>query len=160
MQDTTQTSSTSDNATDHHTVAEVSPAAKRSCKSVCKYSTVHIKDGHGYQYFQDKASSGSFVTAFHNIVQEIKGYSSKKDFLEAKQECETNATVAKIASRDAEQPSCQSKEQSNLARNILESMNHHGTANIDTISAYVLTGTWYTKACIIIGFLNSNGKEH
>jgi hypothetical protein len=39
-------------------------------------------------------------------------------------------------------------------------MNHRGTANIDTIRAYILTGTWYTKACIVIRFLNSNGKEH
>jgi hypothetical protein len=156
----TQTSPSSNNTTDQRTVAEVSPPAKRARKSVCKYSIIHLKGGRGYQYFQDKASSESFVAAFHDVVEEIKENPSKKAFLEAKQDCETNAAIAKIASKDPEQTSRRSDEQSNLARNILESMKHRGTANIDTIRAYILTGTWYTKACIIIRFLNSNGKEH
>jgi hypothetical protein len=156
----TRNATHTESASDHPSPAAISPPPKRSRKSVCKYSIVHLKENRGYQYFQDKASSDSFVAAFHDIVEEVKGYSSKKEFLEAKTQYETDATVAKIASRTTEQPPRQNEEQANLARNILESMNHQGTANIDTISTYVLTGTWYTKACIVIRFLDSNAKEH
>jgi hypothetical protein len=75
----TQTSPSSDNATDQR-IVEVSPPAKRASKSVCKYSIIHLKGGRGYQYFQDKASSESFVAAFHDAVEEIKEYPSKKAF--------------------------------------------------------------------------------
>jgi hypothetical protein len=139
--------------------AHETPTPKRQ-KTSGKYCIILLKDRQGYQYFEDKASASQFAKDFKEAVQDTYFYTNKKDFQYDKAQFEKQKIFADSNLEETVTEPEPNADDANLARNILESMNHSGTTPLDTISAYIYTNDWFSRACIIIRFLNSRGKEH